>query len=49
MSEKKQIFAISDVHGFANEMIDALHEAGFEENNSNHLLISCGEIGRAHV
>lgn len=43
MSEKKQIFAISDVHGFANEMIDALHEAGFEENNSNHLLISCGD------
>ena len=37
------IFAVSDVHGFYNEMIDALDKAGFDRNNPNHLLVSCGD------
>ena len=30
-------FVISDVHGFYNEMKNALDEAGFEPNNENHI------------
>ena len=37
------IFAVSDVHGFYNEMIEALDKAGFDRNNPNHLLVSCGD------
>ena len=39
----KKLFVISDVHGHYQEMIDALEKAGFDENNENHLLISCGD------
>lgn len=38
-----KIFAISDVHGHFKEMIEALNEAGYDPNNDNHLLISCGD------
>ena len=38
-----KFFVISDVHGFYNEMREALDEAGFDPNNENHLLISCGD------
>lgn len=40
---KKKIFAISDVHGYAHAMIDALNEAGFESGNENHLLVCLGD------
>lgn len=39
----KTIFAISDVHGFYQPLIDALDEAGFDRNNPDHWLIGCGD------
>ena len=38
-----KLFCISDVHGFYDEMIKALNEAGFESDNPNHLLIGLGD------
>ena len=32
----KKYFIVADVHGFYDEMIDALNEAGFDKNNENH-------------
>lgn len=37
-------FVISDIHSFCDEMITALKSAGFEENNPEHTLISCGDL-----
>lgn len=36
-------FVISDVHGYYDIMIKALEDAGFDENNDSHMLISCGD------
>ena len=41
---KKKMFIISDVHGYYDEMIKALEEAGYDENNSEHKLICLGDI-----
>lgn len=38
-----KFFIISDVHSFYTPMINALNEAGFEKDNPNHWLISCGD------
>ena len=38
-----KIFAFSDCHGFADELIAALDEAGFEKGNPDHLLVGCGD------
>lgn len=38
-----KIFAFSDCHGFANELIDALDKAGFDKTNPDHLLVGCGD------
>lgn len=38
-----KLFCISDVHGFYNEMIEALNNAGFDPNNEEHWIISCGD------
>lgn len=38
-----KFYAISDVHGFYTEMRKALDEAGFDPNNEEHWLISCGD------
>ena len=38
-----KLFCISDVHGFYNEMIEALDKVGFDPNNEDHWLISCGD------
>ena len=38
-----KFFVISDVHGFYDEMIEALNEAGFDKDNENHWLVSCGD------
>ena len=40
----KKIFAISDIHGCYLEMIEALNQNGFDENNSDHLLITLGDM-----
>ena len=38
-----KIFAVSDIHGYFDEFKQALDEAGFEDNNPNHLLVTCGD------
>ena len=36
-------FITSDVHGFFDEMIKSLAEAGFDRNNNNHTLVIAGD------
>lgn len=38
-----KFFVVSDVHGFYHEMLDALDSAGFDPDNEEHWLISCGD------
>lgn len=38
-----KFFVVSDVHSYFDEMKKALDEAGFDKNNENHWLISCGD------
>ena len=38
-----KFFVISDIHGFYDEMIKALDEAGFNPEDENHWLITCGD------
>lgn len=38
-----KLFVVSDIHGFYDELIDALDKAGFDKDNENHWLISCGD------
>ncbi len=38
-----KFFVVSDVHGFYDEMLDALDNAGFDPNNEDYWLISCGD------
>ena len=40
----KKYFAVSDVHSCYKPLIDALHEKGFDKNNTEHILISCGDL-----
>lgn len=40
----KKYFACSDIHGFYDEWMASLKEAGFDENNEEHILIVCGDI-----
>jgi len=40
---KKKIFAVSDIHGHAQVLKDALAKAGFDPKNSDHLLVVCGD------
>ena len=36
-------FCVSDIHGFYDELLIALNEAAFDQNNPEHTLISCGD------
>ena len=38
-----KLFVVSDIHGYFKEFKYALDEAGFDENNPEHWLISCGD------
>ena len=38
-----KFFITSDIHSFYTPMIEALNKAGFDKNNSNHWLITCGD------
>lgn len=38
-----KFFVMSDIHGFYDEMIEALDKAGFDKNNPEHWVISCGD------
>lgn len=39
-----KFFVISDIHSAYTPMIKALNEAGFDENNSEHKIILCGDL-----
>lgn len=43
MKDGKKIFAVSDVHGHATLLKQALAEAGFDNENERHLLVCCGD------
>ena len=38
-----KFFVTSDIHGFYDEMMLALDNAGFDQNNEDHWLIVCGD------
>jgi serine/threonine protein phosphatase 1 len=38
-----KFFVVSDIHGFYDELIEALEKAGFDKHNSDHWLVSCGD------
>ena len=38
-----KLFVVSDIHSFYKPLIEALDEAGFDKNNKDHWLISCGD------
>lgn len=40
----KKYFVITDVHGFYDQMIEALNNAGFDKDNPEHILVSCGDL-----
>lgn len=40
----KTYFAVSDIHGFYDELVFALKEAGYDKKNSDHILIVVGDI-----
>ena len=37
-------FVVSDVHSYFKELMEALHEKGFEIDNKEHKLIVCGDL-----
>lgn len=39
-----KFFVISDIHSAYTPMINALNEAGFDEDNINHKIILCGDL-----
>ena len=39
----KKLFVVSDIHGHADQLIEALTAAGFDWENPTHLLIVCGD------
>lgn len=40
----KRLFAVSDIHGHYKVLVRALHAAGFDENDPNHIFLSCGDL-----
>lgn len=38
-----KFFVTSDIHSYFDELMTALNEAGFDENNKDHYLIVCGD------
>ena len=40
---RKTIFVVSDIHGDYDALMKGLKDAGYDENNSTHLLISVGD------
>ena len=40
----KTLFCTSDVHSYYNELMIALHKAGFDLNNEKHIFVSCGDL-----
>ena len=40
----KTLFCLSDVHSFYDEMIDSLNKAGYDKNNTDHIIVHCGDL-----
>lgn len=40
---KKKLFCVSDIHGFYDELIEALDKAGFDPDNEEHWIVTCGD------
>lgn len=40
----KDIYVVADVHGFYDELLDSLHNEGYDDNNSDYLLIDLGDF-----
>lgn len=40
----KKYFCVADVHGFFNEMMEALKLVGFEADNANHVFVCLGDL-----
>ena len=40
----KTYFIVADVHGFYNEMVSALKDAGYDKTNPNHIFVSLGDL-----
>ena len=38
-----KFFVTSDIHSFYDELVVALNDAGFDENNEDHWLVVCGD------
>lgn len=39
-----KIFAVSDIHGYAGLLKEALENAGYDPSDGDHLLVCCGDI-----
>lgn len=44
MSKKKKLFVVSDLHGHYTLLKELLDQAGFDNNNEDHLFICCGDL-----
>lgn len=44
MSTMKRLFVVSDIHGHYTLLKKALDDAGFDENNDNHIFVCCGDL-----
>lgn len=44
MSERMKYYVVADVHGFYSELIAALKEKGFFEDDKPHKLVVCGDL-----
>lgn len=42
--KKKKMFVCSDVHSYLEPLEQALKQAGYDPNNEDHLLVSCGDL-----
>lgn len=43
MSEVKNLFVVSDIHGHYTLLKESLDKVGFDNENENHILICCGD------
>ena len=39
-----KLFVVSDIHGFAGLLKEALQNAGYDPKNEHHLLVCCGDL-----
>ena len=39
-----KLFVVSDIHGYADLLKNALADAGYDSSNKDHLLVCCGDL-----